>query len=426
MNTHKPVAFPQTALVRQQLHRAPIDSIEQQLHTKVGRLLDERSFRSGQTVAVGVGSRGISRLSEVVCETLHLLQKNGLKPFIVPAMGSHGGATAEGQRQVLENLGIGESVAGVPIAADMQTECIGQLADGTKLHLARKALEADHLVVINRVKLHTKFRAPIESGLCKMLTIGLGKAAGAGEFHRRAVHSSFGIIEEGARLVLERAGVLFGVALLEDGCGQLSRIEAVSPQRWIETEKTLLQEAAAMMGRIPFEHIDLLVVDEIGKDVSGIGMDSNVTGRHRDLVGDFYDAPFVKRIFVRDLTPATQGNANGIGLADATTTRLAKAVDREKTYQNAITAISPEKAAIPICFDTDREAVSVCIRTAGISDPQQTRMVRIRNTKRLDVMEVSAAFAEQIESSPDLALMTPWQPMEFDANGNLPPLTTGR
>jgi hypothetical protein len=422
MKTPAPIDFPETALIRQRLHQAPIDSIAQQLSPAAGRQLEGRAIRPGQTVAVAVGSRGISRLDEVVAQTLRLLQQSGLKPFIVPAMGSHGGATAEGQRQVLEKLGISESSMGVPIAAQMETDCIGSLKDGTQIYFARTALQADHLVIVNRVKLHTKFRAPIESGLCKMLTIGLGKAEGAGEFHRRAVHSGFGIIEEAARIVLAQGKVLFGVALLEDGCGQLSRIEAVGPEDWIETEKGLLQAATAMMGRIPVENIDVLVVDEIGKDISGIGMDSNVTGRHRDLVGDFRIAPFVKRIFVRDLTPATAGNANGIGLADATTRRLAEAVDREKTYKNAITAISPEKAAIPICFDTDREAVAVCIRTAGVADARQTRLVRIRSTKHLELMQVSAAFAEEIDSNPKIAQVSPWEPMGFDAKGNLPPL----
>ena len=376
----------------------------------------------GVSVAISVGSRGISRLDEVVHQTLRLLEQGGLKPYIVPAMGSHGGATAGGQRQVLEKLGISESAMGVPIAAEMDTDCIGRLKDGTNIYFARQALKADHLVVVNRVKLHTKFRAPIESGICKMLTIGLGKAEGAAEFHRRAVHSSFGIIEDGARMVLAQGNILFGVALLEDGCGQLSRIETLGPGEAVEAEKKLLIAASAMMGRIPLENIDVLVVDQIGKDISGIGMDSNVTGRHRDLVGDFYAAPFVKRIFVRELTPATEGNANGIGLADATTRRLAAAVDREKTYKNAITAISPEKAAIPICFETDRQAVSACIRTAGVADPQKTRLVRIRNTKSLEVMQVSAAFAADIESNSKIALLTPWQPMGFDEKGNLPPL----
>ena len=264
MNTRNPIDFPQTAMVRQQLHRAPIERIEQHLQPAADRLLAGRSVRPGQSVAVAVGSRGISRLDEVVNRTLRLLEHKGLKPTIVPAMGSHGGATAQGQRQVLEKLGISEATMGVPIVAEMETDCIGSLKDGTRIFFARSALAADHLVIINRVKLHTKFRAPVESGLCKMLTIGLGKADGAAEFHRRAVHSGFGIIEEAARVVLESTHVLLGVALLEDGCGQISRIETVGPDGWIETEKRLLQEATAMMGRIPFEHIDVLVGDRQG------------------------------------------------------------------------------------------------------------------------------------------------------------------
>ena len=422
MNEIDTSIFPETALVRQQLHQAALTDVPRTTVKAVKDVLDSRAVAPGQSVAVAIGSRGIDGLAAVCDNCLSVLKQRGLKPFIVPAMGSHGGATAEGQRQVLEKFGISQSTMGVPVVADMDTVCLTNLESGVKIHFSSKALEADHIVVINRVKPHTKFRADIESGLCKMLAIGLGKVKGAEEIHRRAVELTFGIIEEVAAVILSKCNILFGLALLEDGCGNLTQIEAVPSESMITTEKILLQSATDMMGRIPFDNIDILVVDQFGKDISGIGMDPNVTGRHRDIVGDYCVAPHIKRIFVRDFTPSSDGNGNGIGLADVTTTRLVEKLDMEKTYKNAITAISPEKAAVPIHFETDRKALVVCASTAGLENPASARLVRIKDTKSLEVMQVSSAFAKQIEDDPKLERLTPWMPMAFDSNGNLMPL----
>ncbi|HHP7236388.1 MAG TPA: lactate racemase domain-containing protein [Desulfobacterales bacterium] len=413
--------FPRVALVRQTLYRNPLEDITGSVTKSLARLPLSEHLQPNQRVAVAVGSRGIDRLAEVVSACIAHLKDLGLQPFVVPAMGSHGGATAEGQQAVLSKLGITPQRIGAPVEPVMDVECLDRLSNGTRLYFSTKALEADHIVLINRVKLHTKFRAPVESGLCKMLTIGLGKAEGAAEFHRRAVGHGFGIIESAAARLIERCPVRFGLALLEDGCGNLTQIKAVLPEAFIEMEKTLLKQASAMMARIPFDNLDVLVIDRIGKDISGIGMDSNVTGRHRDLVGNFDAAPHPRRIFVRDLSPASDGNANGIGLADATTRRLVDALDREKTYRNAITAISLEKAAIPAYFDTDREALEVCARSAGLESLQQARLVRILDTKHLEVLQVSESLQLDIDSEPNLQQLTPWEPLGFDAHDNLPP-----
>jgi len=411
--------FPRVALVRQKLYESRLQDAAGSVAKAIDALPLQNRIHPGRRVAVAVGSRGIDRLADVVAACIAQLRELGLQPFVVPAMGSHGGATAEGQKAVLANLGITPEQIGAAVEADMDVECPAKLPDGTRLYCSRKALEADHIVLINRIKLHTKFRAPIESGLCKMLTIGLGKAEGAAEFHRRAVRHGFGIIEEGAAKLIDRSGLLFGLALLEDGCSHLSQVKAVLPEAIVETEKSLLKQASAMMGRIPFDDLDILVVDRIGKDISGIGMDSNVTGRHRDLVGDFTAAPHVKRIFVRDLSPESDGNANGIGLADVTTGRLVQALDRQKTYRNSITAISPEKAAIPAYFDTDREAIEVCAHTAGLETPEEARLVRILDTKHLELLQVAESLIVEVESEPNLERISPWQPLEFDAKGNL-------
>ena len=421
----EPSFFPKVALVRQKLISAPVTDVSAAADRALQSLQLVHRVKAKQTVAVAVGSRGISSLDAVVYGCIRFLKQVGLTPVIVPAMGSHGGATPEGQVKVLADLGITEEAMGVSIEADMAVRSVGSLPGGVRIYTSSRALEADHIVVVNRVKRHTKFRAPIESGLCKMLTIGLGKAEGAGEFHRRAVQQKFGIIEDAAGILLERGKVLFGLALLEDGHGMLARIEAVLPENMISTEKRLLKEATAMMATIPLDPVDILVVDQFGKDISGIGMDSNVTGRHRDISGDFCMAPHVKRIFVRELSPSSDGNGNGIGLADVTTTRLVKGLDLEKTYKNAITAISPEKAAIPIHFDSDGEALVVCARTCGLDNPAQARIVRIRDTKRLELLQVSEAFTGEVAANPSLEQVTAWEEMRFDTHGNLLPMSAG-
>ena len=253
-----------------------------------------------------------------------------------------------------------------------------------------------------------------------MMTIGLGKDKGASEFHRYAIDQSFSIIETAASILLKKINVLFGVALLEDGYGKLAHVEAILPDQLIDREKIFLKKAFHLLGNIPFDFLDILIIDQFGKDISGIGMDSNITGRHRDLVGDIKMAPNVKRIFVRDLSPGSDGNANGIGLADFTTSRLVARIDMEKTYVNAITAISPEKAAIPIHFKSDSKCLDACAHTTGIADFNDLRVVRIKNTASLKYLQVSRSLAEEVRENSSISLVTPWRPFAFNESGNLP------
>jgi hypothetical protein len=416
------VKYPCMAVVSQKLPSFPLADISDSVSTSLETVCSGFKTRDGETVAVAVGSRGIDKISSVVYNCLRYLENMGLKPFIIPAMGSHGGATAEGQGIVLEKLGITGSEIKVPVYTDMETESIGKLPCGLDIHISKKALMADHVVVINRIKPHTKFRADIESGLCKMLTIGLGKKNGATSFHSCAVKNGFKIIEEAAGLVIKKLKVLFGLALIEDGYGNLSIIEALLPSVLISREKELLKDARKMMGDIPFDYLDLLIVDLFGKDISGIGMDSNITGRHRDIVGDFYLSPHAKRIFVRDLSPGSDGNGNGIGLADITTSRLVKGLDMEKTYANAITAISPEKAAIPVHFNNDRKCLDACAKTLGLDSMENARIVRIKSTKSLEHIQVSKALEPEILSNPGIKIVSSWEPFKFDESDNLLPL----
>ncbi len=424
MKIDSPLTYPEMATVKQKLNRSRLSDISAVVSSA---LLEHPVFKKtkpGKTVAVAVGSRGIDRVDQVVLECLKLLKEKGLRPFILPAMGSHGGGTREGQEKVLANLGISAERMGVPVHAEMDVESIDETQDGLKIFISKRALEADHIIPVNRIKPHTKFNGEIESGLCKMLTIGLGKSVGAAAFHGFAVNYGFNIIEKAAKTILEKCSILFGFALLEDGCGQLSGINVLPPETLIDDEKKLLKTAYLHMGKIPFDNIDVLIVDQIGKDISGIGMDSNVTGRHRDITGDFCKYPHVMRIFVRDLSPGTDGNGNGIGLADVTTKRLVNGLDIEKTYKNALTAISPEKAAIPIHFATDREAVDACVKTIGhISQGLGPRIVRIKNTASLEFIQVSRVFEQEIIANRNLELVSPWETMRFDGEGNLAKLS---
>ena len=418
------IKYPDMALVKQKLYKSGSKDLSAKILSALSSLPVDNSIKSEETVAVAVGSRNISKIDEILYYCLNYLKTKGLKPFIIPAMGSHGGATSDGQRYVLAKLGITESAMGVPVVSDMDVECIGEVPKGPKIYISKAALRADHIVIINRIKNHTKFRADIESGLCKMLSIGLGKAKGAAEFHQCAIKNSFRIIEDAAKIIINKCNILFGIALLEDGFGDLAHAEAILPSSIIEREKILLKDAAAMMGHIPFDLLDILIIDYIGKNISGIGMDSNITGRHRDILGDFNTAPHVKRIFVRELSPDSDGNGHGIGLADFTTKRLVDALDFKKTYTNAITAISPEKAAIPIHFDTDRESLEACSKTIGLKSMEKARIVRIKDTATLELLQVSKALLPDILSNPNLKQITEWTPFQFDNNGNLPELSS--
>ncbi len=424
MNNRMPFIFPEMAFGRQTVFMSGIPKTPVAIRSTVQASLAFKRFdhpsNNGKTVAVAVGSRNIDNLHIVVDQCLRFLEQSGFKPFIVPAMGSHGGATADGQRDVLAKYGITEDKMKVAIVADMETQCVATHPSGFNIYVSKAALAADYLVIINRVKPHTKFKADIESGLCKMMTIGLGKDQGASEFHRFAVDHTFGIIESAAEILLKKLNVLFGIALIEDGYSNLAHVETIGPDQLIGREKILLKKALNMMGRIPFDFLDILIIDHFGKDISGIGMDSNITGRHRDVVGDIKMSPNIKRIFVRDLSPGSDGNANGIGLADVTTRRLVAQIDMEKTYVNAMTAISPEKAAIPINFETDRMCLDACIRTTGVPNYNDLRVVRIKSTAALKYLQVSRSLERELRENPNMSLVSPWQKVTFNESGNLP------
>jgi len=385
-------------------------------------------IKPGMKIAVGVGSRGITNLQQIVKATLAVLIKAGARPFIVPAMGSHGGATAEGQTKLLAEYGVTAENLGVPIEASMETRKIATTSNGSEVLFSVPALGADFILPINRVKPHTDFPGTLGSGILKMLTIGFGKHAGAINAHRDITRRGYEtVLREFSRIILDTVPVLCGVAIVEDQRHQTAAIEVLLPDQIVAGEGLLLEKARALMPRLPLDEIDLLIIDEIGKEISGAGMDPNVTGRdvsgYSDaLYGESSQSPRIYRIFVRNLSAATNGNGIGIGMADFTTTRAVKALDLRYTYVNALTSIKVLSAKIPIHFDTDRETIQTALATLASATPETLRIVRIANTLNLDRLLVSECCVSALAGKAGITTHGAAQPIEFDPDGNLLPL----
>ena len=412
------LTFPRMALVRQSFPAPAVNDLESDIAREVHSLPLKGRIRAGQTVAVTAGSRGIHQIDRTLRSVCDILKTLELKPFIVPAMGSHGGATPQGQLQVLASYGITEQTMDVPIRSSMDTVCMGRTSLGTSVHTDSFAHAADHVVVVNRIKAHTKFKAAIESGLMKMLTVGLGKHTGASLVHKLAVeHTLYALIRETARFILNNGRVLFGLGLVENASGRTARLKAMLPEDLEPAEEELLTHAKEISAKIPFPELDLLIVDRIGKDISGTGMDTNVTGRNRDILGDFTVSPRIKRIVVRGLTEGTEGNALGIGFADFCTQQVVDRMDLKKTYTNALTGVSPEKAAVPMHFSTDRQTLSAALESLGNWAPDTVKVVRIQDTLHLDLIHVSSALIPELPRH--CSLISKPEDMVFTSDGDL-------
>ena len=365
--------------------------------------LDLDDLEAGSTVAVGVGSRGIDRIDEVAAAVVDRLAERGFDPVVVPAMGSHGGATHEGQRAVLASLGITEEAVGAPIdarmtAAELETASVGD-AD-LPVYFATAALAADAALVVNRVKAHTNFSGPIESGLAKMAVVGLGKRRGARAFHSRAIAERYVETLTAALGVVERETPLVGgIALVENFEEEIGHLEAVSVGAFLDREPELLERAYEAMPTLPVDDIDLLVVDEIGKEISGTGMDTNVIGRYRVHNAPAPETPEIDLVYVRGLTESTTGNGNGIGLADLTRRAAVDRLDLTKTYANALTSGSLARSKLPLVAPDDEFALRTALAALGGDDPDVARIVWIRNTQALSELRVSDAVVGDLPES---------------------------
>ena len=375
----------------------------------------------GARVAITAGSRGIGDLPAVLRAAAAAVREAGGDPFVAPCMGSHGGATAEGQRAMLAGLGVTEESVGAEIVSSMDVVSVGESAFGGPVWASRDVAEAGGVIVVNRVKPHTDFHGEVESGLVKMLVIGAGKHAGALSAHGHTIRHGFpAVLRDHGEKLLAGLPVLCGIALVEDQHERTALLEVLRPEDFFAREAQLLERARELLPRLPFDQLDVLVVDELGKDVSGTGMDTNVIGRLSFWGGGEPPAkPRITRIFVRGLTTATHGNACGIGMADFTTARCAAEIDRPATDVNCITSNGPEDARIPIACASDREAIDAAMQTAGVRDPADVRLAWVRDTGHLERIAVSEALLVEVRAGETLRPAGPLFPLPYDENGDL-------
>ncbi len=407
--------------IRQHFPAEQVEDIPAEVERQLSRLALGEKVRAGETVAITVGSRGIANIAVITKAIVDHVKSLGGTPFLVPAMGSHGGGTAEGQRGLIEGYGVTEEFTGAEIRASMETVVVETTPQGIPVHFDKRAWEADHVIVSGRVKPHTGFVGEIESGLHKMMLIGLGKHAGAKIYHRAINDFSFlEIIQAVANAVIERCNILAGVAIVENAYDDTALIEAVAPAQFFDREVELLKLAKQWLPRLPLNEIDLLIVDRIGKDISGTGLDTNIVGRkyamHRATDRDEVNC---KRIFVRGLTEKTKGNGTGIGLTEFTVQRAVDQIDRHVMQTNCITGGHPEGAMIPCVYDTDREAIAAAVSTLGLTELEDSRIVQITDTLDLAELLVSESCLPEIEAQPDIEIIAPPGEMVFDDTGNL-------
>lgn len=413
-------AFPSVLRVRQVLDAPtepdPAAAVRRELAPLRARIW------AGMSVAITAGSRGIGDLPAVVRATGEWLRAVGAEPFVVPAMGSHGGATAEGQLDLLASLGVTEAAVGLPVRSSMETVELEGIPDGPAVHMDKNAAAADGVVVVNRVKPHTDFGGDVESGLAKITAIGLGKQRGAEAIHSYGAAPLGHWVPEVARRVVATGKILGGLAVVENAAEHTARVAYV-PAEDIggDGEATLLTQARGLMGRIPFDELDVLVVDEMGKDKSGAGLDTNVIGRMMIRDSAEFDRPRITNIVVRDLTEASHGNAAGLGLADFVPLRLLEKVDLRATYINSMTAGigGVQRSKVPMVLPSDRDAIGAAIVMCGRPDQENVRLVRLASTMDTETLLVSTSLLPEVERDPALEIVDEAAPMTFDADGAL-------
>lgn len=413
----KNIPVPKMAKIKVTFDNSHIEHLSEQLLLKLDRPEIVDQIKPGMEIAIAVGSRGLDRLVELTKCTVQFLQDHGAKPFIVPSMGSHGGATAEGQSEVLAHLGVTEETVGCEIRSSMEVVKLGELPNGLPVYVDQYAANADGIVVINRIKPHTAFRGPVESGIMKMISIGLGKQKGAEACHQLGFKYMAENVPAMAKMIMAEKPILFGVATVENAFDKVAVVETLTPSEIIEKEASLQEQAKALLPKLFFEQLEVLVIDQIGKNISGDGMDPNITGRYPTPYA--HGGPDVNKMVVLDLTHETEGNANGVGTADFTTQRLVDKMNLEVTYANGLTStvVAPTKIATTLA--NDKETIQAAIKTSNILDFTEVKMVRIKNTLVLSEIEVSEALIEYVNQHPQMEVVSPLFDLPFDNNGNL-------
>lgn len=415
--------LPKMIKIRRHFQAPVIENIEAAVEAEMTKIHASLRIKPGMKIAITAGSRGIANIAKITTAIVAELKRYGTEPFIIPAMGSHGGATAEGQLEVLESLGITEANCGAPIMSSMDTVEIGSTPGGMPVFMDRYAYEADGIVLVGRIKLHTDFKSPvgIESGLVKMAAIGLGKHRQALLLHSYGVHGIRDIMPEVGKVVIHSGQILFALGIVENASEETAILEAIEPDRIFDREQELLKKSAEMYPWLPVEDLDILFVDWIGKNFSGTGMDTNIIGRMRIQGTPEPESPRIKYVIAGDLSEESHGNALGIGLADLTTSRLVNKINRRIMNENVITSTFLHRAAVPIQLDNDRAAIEAALRANWNVAPEHVRMARIYSTLHLEQLYVSEAVYESIRSLPGLTAEGAFEPMAFDEAGNLLP-----
>ena len=417
------MSFPRVVKVRQDFPRPRVEDVEAALREQCGRDEIRRRIEPGMEVAVTAGSRGISNIVPILGAVVGILKEAGALPFVVPAMGSHGGATAEGQVEILESLGVTEDSVRAEIRSSMEVVEIGETERGVPVYMDRIASEADGVVVVGRIKQHTDFHADFESGLLKMASIGLGKHAQALALHALGVPGIRDHMVGAGKVVFRSGRVLFGIGVVENAYEETAIVEAIPPQKVAEREAELLEESAKLMPKLPVSDIDVLFVDELGKNFSGTGMDTNVVGRFRILGVKEPESPRVKYLIAGDVSEASHGNALGVGLADLTTRRLFEKLDMGAMNQNVLTSTFLERAKIPMVMESDREALEAAIRCNWGVAPEDTRFVRIPNTLHLRHVYLSENLVQEALANGNVEVVEEASEMGFDETGNFIPIS---
>jgi len=404
--------IPKMVKVKQNFEDHKIEDVGQAVKNEIIKTEIKNSIVSGSSIAIGVGSRGVANIAIAVKALVESLKDLGAKPFIFPAMGSHGGGTVENQIGLLAGYGVTEENVGAEVKGTMETVVPVTLEDGTKVHMDKYASEADGVILINRVKPHTNFRGEIESGIVKMMTIGMGKINGASELHGAYPMNTFGKnLPNAAKHLLEKINFLFGVGLVEDAYDSTAIVEAILGKDLFEKEAKLQSMAKKLMGKICFDQIDVLVIDEIGKEISGGGCDPNITG-NRNEPG--FEKPDVSKLVLLDLTDKTKGNATGFAAADVITKKLFDKIDFPTTYANVVASSKLEGGKIPIPMSDGDQAVRLALKTLNGINPANARVVRIKNTLKLAEIYVSEAMIQEVNENSMLEVLSSAADMSFN------------
>jgi len=405
--------------ISQVFENKKIDNISERIIQELGKINFKEKIKPGMQMGITVGSRGIDNLEVIIKTVIQEVKKYGGSPIIIAAMGSHGGATVEGQLSILKCYGITEEKMGVPIKATTKTIELGKLENGLPVHFNKIANSLDGLIIINRIKVHTSFKSDIESGLCKMLAVGLGNHKGASLVHSMGVKGLSDYMVKFAEVILKKAPILCGIGVLENGYDQTYKIEAVNPEGFQGLDRKFLKECKRILPRLPILDIDILIVEEIGKNISGTGIDTNIVGGITEYPKGSFHSPKIKEIILLDLTPESHGNVHGLGLATAITRRLYDKIDFKATYTNSITSGFLEKSRIPMIFSTEEEAFRTCLSILGNLPGTEPRIIIIKNTMRLDEMYVSEPIWEEIKNQKNILFLGNWEELKFDNKGKL-------